>query len=414
MGAADLDLVVVGAGAAGLAAAKTAIGFGLRVRVLEAKRRIGGRVWTDVESLGVPWERGANWLHNARDNAFKHYADAHGFGCETRRARSRLWRHGWADPDLEDALDAFEAAAFQAIEEAGAAGRDVAAGEVIPDDPRFRRAFDAWFAALNGVEPDRMSTLDYARADDSGGNLRLEAGYGRLLEHFAQGLPVSLGVSVERIRWGAAPAIVETVDGAVSAAAVIVTLSTNVLASERITFDPPLPADKQAAIEAVPTGEANKVALAFEGNPFGFDEPFFLDFKGDDLPFVVFEIRPFGRDLAIAHFGGRLAAELEAAGSATMIDLATEALIQSFGSELRRHLRAAASTAWCGDPEIRGGYSCARPGLAHLRPKLAEPLARRLFFAGEACSIRHYGTAHGAHDTGVAAAEAVARVLQAS
>jgi monoamine oxidase len=95
-----------------------------------------------------------------------------------------------------------------------------------------------------------------------------------------------------------------------------------------------------------------------------------------------------------------------------MAELALDALVQVFGSAVRRHLRAVATTAWSRDPDILGGYSCALAGQAHLRPRLAEPLGERLFFAGEACSLHAYGTVHGAAETGIAAAAAVARTLR--
>jgi monoamine oxidase len=122
----------------------------------------------------------------------------------------------------------------------------------------------------------------------------------------------------------------------------------------------------------------------------------------------IFEIRPFGRELAVGHLGGRWAADAEAAGPDAMAGLALDALAHAFGSALREHLRAFATTAWGSDPDIMGGYSCALAGKAHLRPLLAEPLGKRLFFAGEACSLHAYGTVHGAAETGIAAAQAVA------
>lgn len=406
------DVVVVGAGAAGLAAARTALELGLSAVVLEAKDRIGGRAWTDTETLGVPWERGANWLHNAESNFFTRYAAAHGFAYEpmTGPAR-RLWADGWAAVEFKAARDDYEAEAFQAVQAAGAAGRDVAAAEIIPPHPRFRATFEPWFAALVGAEPARTSTLDYARADASGSNRRLERGFGTLLAHYGRGLPVRLRTRVTAVRWSAREARVHTTGDSLRARSVIVTVSTNALAAGRIRFDPALPDTKREALAGVPTGAANKVALAFARNVFDRDAPFFLRFADERLAPFVFEMRPFGRDLAIGHLGGRWGRELEAAGPRAMIDLAQEALGRAFGADVRRHLRAAATTAWCGDPDVMGGYSCALPGHAHLRAHLAEPLAERVFFAGEACSLEHYGTVHGAWETGVAAAHAAARQL---
>jgi monoamine oxidase len=123
-------------------------------------------------------------------------------------------------------------------------------------------------------------------------------------------------------------------------------------------------------------------------------------------------MRPFGRELAIGHLAAHWAAEAEAAGPEAMAAGALTALVHVFGSDVRKGLRASATTAWSSDPDVLGGYSCALAGKAHLRPLLAEPLGERLFFAGEACSLHAYGTVHGAAETGIAAAAAVARTLR--
>jgi monoamine oxidase len=186
-----------------------------------------------------------------------------------------------------------------------------------------------------------------------------------------------------------------------------------VLASGRIAFEPPLPAARQEALAAIPTGHAGKVALAFERNVFGEEATLFLRIADPRHVGFVFEVRPFGRNLAIGHLAGHWAAEAEAEGPAAMAERGLAALALVFGSAVRRQLRAAASTAWSSDPDIQGGYSCALAGQAHLRPRLAEPLGARLFFAGEACSLHAYGTVHGAAETGIAAAEAAAARLGA-
>jgi len=400
---------VIGAGAAGLGAARTAAELGLAVLVLEAKARVGGRAHTDTRTLGVPWDRGAHWLHAAARNPFTRLAERWGFAYERAPAPGRLWRAGGFDPDAHAEVRQYYVEAFAAIEAAGARGLDLAAAEVIPEHPRFRPMFDAWFAALAGVEPERMSTLDYWRYDESGGNYRVAAGYGALVARYGAGLAVRLGTTVNRLRWGGDGVVVETTRGDLRADAAIVTASTNVLAAGGIAFQPPLPRWKHEAFVAVPVGEANKVALAFDRDVFDAPEPYHLHFEHATPATVRFEIRPFGRNLAIGYLGGRFAAEMEAAGHAAMADFALEQLVAVFGSGLRRHLTAAASTAWCGDPEIRGGYSCARPGEAHQRPLVAEPLAGRVFFAGEACSLDGFGAVHGAHASGIAAARAVAR-----
>jgi monoamine oxidase len=256
-----------------------------------------------------------------------------------------------------------------------------------------------------------MSTVDFARAAFDGANWRVEDGYGALLAHYGRAVRVELATPARRIRWGGQGVQVDTPRGRLDAAAALVTVSTNVLASDRIAFDPPLPPARQEALAAIPTGHAAKVALAFTRNVFEFEAPCFLRIDHPQHEAFIFELRPFGRELAIGHLAAYWAAEAEAAGPEAMAEGAIAALVHAFGSDVRKGLRAFATTTWSSDPDVLGAYSCALAGRAHLRPRLAEPLGERLFFAGEACSLHAYGTAHGAAETGVAAAEAMSRRL---
>lgn len=400
---ADPDLIVVGAGAAGLAAARTALAGGLGVVVLEAKDRIGGRCVT--ARLGperLPWERGANWIHGAEHNPFKAYADAHGFTTEAQNQPRRIWSEGWP-AGLREATQAYYESAMAAIEAAGRAGQDVPASDVVPPHPRFRAMFEAWFASFCGVEPGRTSTLDVSLYREDLLHVRVEAGYGALLAHFGGAVPVRLGTPALRIDWRGPGVTVATPGGDLRSKAAIVTVSTNVLAAGGIVFEPALPSSLTDAFEAVPVGEANKAALVFDRDVFGI-ETCFAQYEHDTVEATRFEIRPFGRPLAIAHFGGRFAAAIEAEGSEAMVDFALERLVMMFGADIKRHVVASATTAWCGDPEILGGYSCARPGFGRAREIFAEPLAERLLFAGEATSLDAYGTVHGARASGERAA----------
>jgi len=407
---ADPDLIVVGAGAAGLAAARIARAAGLEVVVLEAKARIGGRCVTDrLGPAQIPWERGANWIHGAEHNPFKGYADANGFTTEDRNQPRRVWSDGWP-VGLSEAVQAYYDEATEAIEAAGRAGLDRPCSDVVPPHPRFRAMFDSWFGSLCGVEPARTSTLDVGRYREDRLHFRVEAGYGTLLAHFGRTMSVRLGAPARRIDWRGPGVTIQTPAGDLSARAAIVTVSTNVLAAGGIVFAPALPLRLTEAFEAVPVGEANKAALAFDRDVFGI-ETCLAQYEHATLEATRFEIRPFGRPLAIAHFGGRFAAAIEAEGAQAMIDFALERLSMMFGGGIRRHLVASATTAWCGDPDVLGGYSCARPGFGRAREVFAEPLADRLLFAGEAASLDAYGTVHGARASGEAAAGQVVRLL---
>ncbi|HEX6142512.1 MAG TPA: NAD(P)/FAD-dependent oxidoreductase [Geminicoccaceae bacterium] len=411
------DVVVIGAGAAGIAAGRALRAAGLDVVVLEARDRIGGRCHTDTTSLGVPWDRGAHWLHDAERNPMRAHAERLGVRYSRGPRRFLVRRsQGFAEPDWVEQLEAWIDRAFAAVAAAGERGEDRPASEVVPAHPRFRphfRAmFDSRFAAFNGVEPERMSTLDYARSID-GANWPVLDGYGALLAALATELPVELRTPVEAVRFGGRSVGIETARGTLEAAAAVITVPTAVLAAADIAFDPALPAAHRDAFDALPLGEANKVAFAFERNVFGREDHHFLAFEHDTLAATRFDVRPAGRNLAIAYFGGRFAREIEAAGEAAMREFALSRLRSAYGADLVREVRSVACTGWCGDVHARGGYSCARPGRADARRTLSEPVAERLVFAGEAASITAYGTVHGAWQSGEAAAGRVVGMLRA-
>ncbi|MET4697585.1 monoamine oxidase [Constrictibacter sp. MBR-5] len=413
---ASVDVVVVGAGAAGLAAARSLLDRGLSVVVLEAKDRIGGRAWT-VDLAGMPVDLGATWLHSGSVNPLAGIATRHGVAYDTTPTRIRrcfLFRAHetrWATPVEEsERIDYFDRCEAL-IEAAAHAGRDVPVSAVLPDHPRWRPAFEAWVAAYSSADPDELSTADWVNYTDTEENWPVPDGLGTILQSYGAGLPVRTGTAVTAVRHDGRCAIVETAAGSVEAAAVIVTVSTSVLAAGTIAFDPPLSADRRAALAAIPLGRANKLAMAFDGNPFGDLAAHAVRLAEATSGTMILHIRPFGRDLVTTFIGGRFAAEIERAGEAAAVDFAMARLTAIFGPEPARRLGATRVSAWESDPWIRGAYSAARPGAAHLRPVLAAPAGPRLFFAGEATHLRYFSTAHGAFLSGQRAADEAAHAL---
>lgn len=406
-----VDVAIVGAGAAGLAATARAYELGLSCYLLEAKPRIGGRAHTDRESLGVAWDRGAHWLHSADVNPLTKIADALGHAYVARPRAFDGHFHlgtGWATSGEYRAYrKAFDEAEERAVA-AGLEGRDIAALDVMDNTSRWARMVDHIFMAISGVPPSDISTADLAAYRDTGANWPLVQGYGALLESLYAGLPVELSTPVTAIDTSGALILIETPRGTVRARSLIVTVSTNVLASGAIRFTPELPPRLQAALQAVPTGHANKVAFRFKRDVFRLPDTSYVNFMDERdaaRPACSFQIRPFGHDLAIAYLGGDLAENLERAGEAEMMSFARAALSDMFGADIFRELSGAAATSWTRDPHTLGAYSCARPGHAAERAVLAEPVSERFFLAGEAVSADWYSTVHGAHLTGIAAAD---------
>jgi len=407
----DLDAVVIGAGAAGLAAAKTLVARGFAVQVIEARGRVGGRAHTETALYGVPVDLGCAWLHSADINPFRAIAAELGFTVvESGPAWGARRRIAKLSPAKTAAIERTIAEGLKAISAAGEQGRDVAASEVLPQNAPGRPLLDAILSWIHGADPAQVSTLDAARYHDTGYNWPVLEGYGALVAAYGAGLPVKLSTPALAIDWQGPSVRVETPSGTLAARAAIVTLPTGVLADEKVRFRPALPAAKLAAIEHLPLGVADKVFFRVTGDPFGLPADSFVRGRHDSSRTSAIQIRPFGRDIISCYLGGSYARELEETGA--MIDAVWGELVNAFGNGVRGHLEAPQATAWFLDPHARGSYSAALPGHAHRRADLAAPLDDRLFFAGEACSPDFFSTCHGAHLSGIAAAAAVADTLR--
>ena len=201
----------------------------------------------------------------------------------------------------------------------------------------------------------------------------------------------------------------ETPRGTIAARAVIITVPSNLIAEEALRFTPALP-DKVEAAAALPLGLADKVFLRVD-RPDDLPVQTRLHGATDRVATGSYHLRPFGAPMIEGYFGGACARELEAEGDGAFARFAIEQLVEQLGSDLRKRLHPIAASAWDRDPFARGSYSYARVGCADFRARLAAPVDDRLFFAGEACSLNDFSTAHGAYRTGVAAAEAAMGAL---
>ncbi len=405
-------VVVVGAGAAGIAAGLRLAAAGVPFVVLEARDRVGGRAHT-VAAEGFPLDLGCGWLHRGERNAWADRFRREGMEVDDTPPP-------WNGPAVEANFPPAEQAAFHrafgALEDrlAAAAGHgpDRAASDLLERGGRWNALLNAFSAAYNGAAFDRISVKDYAAFDEGRTNPRVPSGYGAGIAAAARGLPVRLGAAVMRIDHGGRELRVELADGgALACEAVIVTLPTSLLAREAVAFDPPLP-DKTEAAHGLPLGCAGKVFLHLEGAARDFAPERLLYGSTTSARTASFHIRPFGRPVVESYFGGATAEELEAAGAQAAADACIGWMADALGSSWRARLRPLAVTEWSVDPCARGAYSHALPGRTHDRARLAAPVdGGRLAFAGEACSRTAYSSAHGAYETGWAAAGTVLAAL---
>jgi monoamine oxidase len=409
-----VDVVVVGAGAAGLAAARRLIECNISVAVIEAMDRIGGRAWTESETFGIPFDQGCAWLHAADRNPFHKEAEAAGWtlfhhDMKLDRIYFRERRAAAAEHAAVEAADR----AFGTALEAGAQANDEAA--------LLMGASPAALAAATYLGPmdyaqdlDEISAADLALGADLDPNYFTREGFGALVARFGAGLPVTLSTPVRRIRWDGPGVAVETDGGTLEARQVIVTVSTGVLAFGGIRFTPELPVEVEEAIAGLPMGLLAKIPVEFPGERFGckpFEDILCEHTNHHDVYFLAF---PFDCDLMVGFVGGDFAWELSLAGREAARDFALERLANVLGSDVYKRAGRSTLTNWGAEKFTRGAYAAARPGTSGARKVLARPIGERIHFAGEALAGPLMQTCGGARLSGEAVAERVAAALGAA
>ena len=412
--ASDVDVVIVGAGAAGLAAAKSAASHALSFVVLEASHRIGGRARTEEIGAGQPFDLGCHWMHSASINPFVGIADRLGFRYRRKHGWNNVIHHHGAflDDSRTRDVDALIEANEAAIAEAARHG-DPALADVMDRHSPWAPYHAYWRSLESSCDPDQTGVTDFVAYDETGEDWPVVDGYGALVAAWAAEVPVTLGAPAQRVVMTRDGVAVETPRGTVAGRTALITVSTGVLASGRIVFEPKLPAWKTTAAQEVPLGVHNKIAILLNTASPALPEPQYLTAmtRNHDTP-VVLNVRPYGYDYVIGTTAGRFGDSLERAGRDAAVEFLVEHLKAVFGNGIARCLTdRTIVTAWRGDPWTLGGYSAPRPGQAHQREVLGRPVGDRLFFAGEATTRNTFATCHGAYLTGRRAMVEIAAVL---
>jgi len=326
----EVDIVIVGGGAAGVGAARRLADTGLSTLMLEASSRLGGRAWTH-EIDGYPLDLGCGWLHSADRNVWRNIAESSHFEVDQREA---VWGKQYADLGI---TSTDQSAAKKALADwherlpALLVGSDCAADALAPDC-KWRPFIRAFCGFANGVAPDRMSVADYLAYDKAttGRNQRVPAGYGTLV---AASLPPDTGLRlstpVQAIKDDGRRLIIETPKGSLSARAAILTVSTAVLSGSAIKMPASL-ASWQNAASLLPLGRDEKLFLQIVGaSPFMPETHLFGDFH--DSRTCAFYIRPFGWPIIECFLGGDSALVVEQEGIVAGFTLAIEQLVALMG-----------------------------------------------------------------------------------
>jgi monoamine oxidase len=411
----DFDVVIVGAGAAGIAAARRIAGAGRSYVVLEASDRWGGRCFTDMRTFGIPYERGARWIYMPSVNPMAKLAITAGLNIYPvpPTQRMRIGRRYARDDEMEDFLASL-LRCNRAISDATRGRLDVSCAQALPKD------LAAWGPTIEFVLGDfgrgkalsNISAMDFAKSAEREVAAFCPQGLGTLLGKLAFGSPIQFSSPVTRIQWGGRLVEAETRGTVLTARAAIVTASTGVLASGKIRFQPVLPARHAEAIGKLGLGSYEHVAIEFAGNPLGLRSDDLVFEKAGDRRTAALFANVSGSRLCVVEVAGKLAADLAEDGEAAMTAFAIDWLAGLFGSDLKRAgVKRTHATRWMKEPWVLGAFSAASPGGQWARTVLSDSLNEHLWFAGEAVHETLWGTLAGAWEAGERAADAAIKRL---
>lgn len=407
----EVDVAVVGGGAAGIAAARRVIAAGRSAIIVEAGETIGGRCITDRSTFDIPFDRGARWLYNNDTNPLIDLARSAQIDLVQgpRGQRIRIGRRNARAGETEEFL-ALVVRVNRAMQDAVRARGDLPAAQALPGD------VGDWAGTLDfqlGAMPTGKNLTDLSAAD----LLTLQPreplsycrqGVGTLIARLAGQIPVALATPVTGIKWSGRDAQIETGAGTLTARAVIVTASANVLNSGAIKFTPELPKRQGDALSKLTLGSFDHIALELPGNPLGLARDDSFIEKSSDRRTGLLLANIGATSLCQVDVAGSFGAGLSAEGEAAMVDFATGWLTNLFGGDIAKVVQRRSVTRWNSVPYVMGAMSAALPGGQPSRKIMMEPLGS-LFFAGEAIHETQWGSVNGAWASGERAADAAIR-----
>ncbi len=306
----NVDVVVIGGGAAGVAAAKRLHRASIRCLLVEARPRLGGRAWTVHDRAGHALDLGCGWLHSADRNPWVGVAQAEGLSIDRTPPpwMNRQLERSFPRAEFADYRKAFTEF-YERLDEAAQREPDAPASTLLDPASRWNPLMNATSTYISGAELDRISLKDLDRYHSTDVNWRVIEGYGTLISKHGAVLPQMLDCPVSAIDHSGKRLRIDTGKGAIAADQVIVTVPSAVLAAERIGFTPSLP-EKIEAARGLPLGVDDKLFIALD-RAEEFETSVRVFGHTDRVATAGYHLRPFGWPIIECYFGGDCAAELE-------------------------------------------------------------------------------------------------------
>jgi monoamine oxidase len=411
----EADIVVIGTGAAGIAAARRIMASNRKVIVVEAASQVGGRCITDTATFELPFDRGARWMHNPETNPMIRLARNAGLDVSSAPLgqKIRIGRRNARAGETEEFLAAL-VRANRAIDEASRGRADLACASVLPKDLGDWAATAEFVLGANATGKDLkdISVIDKARAQERNAAISCRQGLGALIAKLGEQVPLALSTPANRITWSGRDVTVETPAGKIVARAAVITVSSNVLTAGNIKFAPEIPKRQLDAAAKLSLGSYDRIALQLPGNPLGLARDDIIIEQSSSARTALLFANMGGSSLCSIDVAGSFGRDLSGQGEPAMVAFAVEWLTKLFGSEIASAVKKTSATRWNFAPFALGAMSSAVPGGQPSRKILTEPIGC-MFLAGEATHETLWGTVDGAWESGERAAEAALRRIGA-
>jgi len=413
------DVIIIGAGAAGLSTAKELTKQGISFIVVEASHRIGGRAYSEEIAPDVWFDLGCAYLESGSDaknqidesNPFIDIAKSQGAVIEEYQYDAHYNYNGKPlDNNEMKAREQYYQECEDAIRRSVEGGDDRAISEIIDLENPYAIPYMDMMAVTAPKDLDEASAADFFHGVNEYISFNTPRGYGNLVAQWGSDVKVSLNTKVDSVDWSGKDVVVKTVKGSIRARCLISTVSNGILAAQDIHFDPRLPDWKMEAIQGVPMGAENKIGVHFTKDVFDPGADGYYQAWSSKAQGAYIDVNLMSTNVVTVFMGGRFSIWMEKQGQQAAQEFAVDRIAELFGNDIRQSVGRSIVTAWVTDPWTLGSYASALPGQYHQRESLPLAIDNKLFFAGEA-TARANGTCNGAYWSGVRAAREVAEVL---